>query len=65
METKLGWNGFCDGMLEHAFERLPIMITNKLNLKIKIVSKNYSKNILHIEKIVNSEIISKENYINY
>jgi hypothetical protein len=65
METKLGWNGYADGMLEHSFERLPILVTNNLNMEIKILSKNKSNanNLFMIEKLVNSKINSKNQYI--
>ena len=62
METGLGWCGFPDGMLEHSFERLPLMMTNHLNMEIKIVSKTESSNIYLIEKLVNSKIKNKKDY---
>lgn len=62
METGLGWCGFPDGMLEHSFERLPLMMTNHLNMEIKIVSKMESPNVFFIEKLVNSKINNKEAY---
>jgi hypothetical protein len=62
METGLGWCGFPDGMLEHSFERLPLMMTNHLNMEIKILSKTESYNIFSIEKLVNSKIKNKKDY---
>jgi len=62
LETKLGWKGFADGMIEHAFERLPMILTNHLKMEIKIISKCNSPNISLIEKLVNSEIKDKNNY---
>jgi hypothetical protein len=62
METRLGWCGFPDGMLEHSFERLPLIMTNHLNMEIKIVSKLDSPNISLIERLVNSKINNKEAY---
>ena len=62
METGLGWCGFPDGMLEHSFERLPLMMTNHLNMDIKIVSKTDSPNISLIEKLVNSKVKNKKDY---
>jgi hypothetical protein len=62
MDTGLGWCGFPDGMLEHSFERLPLMMTNHLNMEIKIVSKTESSNISLIEKLVNSKIKNKKDY---
>jgi hypothetical protein len=63
METGLGWCGFPDGMLEHSFERLPLMMTNHLNMGIKIVSKTDSPSISFIEKLVNSKIKNKKDYL--
>ena len=62
METGLGWCGFPDGMLEHSFERLPLMMTNHLNMEIKIVSKIDSPNISLVDTLVNSKIKNKEEY---
>lgn len=63
MESGLGWCGFPDGMLEHSFERLPLMMTNHLNMEIKIVSKLDSSNISLIERLVNSKINNKKSYL--
>jgi hypothetical protein len=63
METGQGWFGFPDGMLEHSFERLPLMMTNHLNMEIKIVAKKESPNISFIEKLVNLKIKNEKDYL--
>lgn len=65
METKLGWDGYADAMIEHSFERLPLILTNHLNMEIKIVAKKIPKpnNLPIIEKLVNTKINCKSQYL--
>lgn len=62
MKLRSRWCGFFDEMIEHSFERLLRMMTNNLNLKIKIVSKLVSPNNLVIDKLVNRKINNKDAY---